>query len=61
MTERPFQTHDVQDEMDALMKLLGALPIYATRIGYRDDSTDEQRKFADSLFDVSAKWAEVRP
>jgi len=51
---------DELTEAEALRKLLDGLPIYATKIGYRNDSTDAEREFADVVFKVSDRWIELR-
>ena len=47
-------------EIEALRHLLDSLPIYATKIGYRFDSTDAERAFADAVFEVGRCWIELR-
>lgn len=41
-----------------LRQLLDALPIYATRIGYRSNSTEDQQAFGKFLFEVGRQWDE---
>ena len=48
-------------EMEQLRQLMEALPIYATRVGYRTDSTPEEREFADAIWKVVERWDEVKP
>jgi hypothetical protein len=50
----------MNDEANALRQLLDSLPIYATRIGYRTDSTDAERALGDAVFKVHERWAELR-
>jgi hypothetical protein len=47
-------------EMQALRQLLDGLPIYATRIGYRYDSTAEERAFGERVFELSKRWDELK-
>ena len=49
------------DDEKALRQLLDALPIYATRIGYRTDSTPQERAFGDAMWDISNRWGELKP
>ena len=46
------------DDMNALTRLLDGLPIYATRIGFHSNSTDEERAFANHMFDLHRQWNE---
>ena len=48
------------DDEKALRQLLDALPIYATRIGYRTDSTADERAFGDAMWDISHRWSELK-
>lgn len=50
-----------QTDAEALTQLLDALPIFATKLGYRDDSTPKERALADAAFKVHETWLEVRP
>lgn len=56
MTAQPFD-----NEADAMRHLMNTLPIYATRIGYRYDSTAEEMDLGKALFEVHEKWLEVKP
>ena len=47
-------------EMNAMRQLLDSLPIYATRIGYRTDSTPEEREFGELMFELDKRWRELR-
>jgi len=49
------------EEMKAMRQLLDSLPIYATRIGYRTDSTPEERAFGEAMFELDKRWQELRP
>lgn len=44
-----------------IRQLLDQLPIYATTIGYRFNSTDEERALGEALFKVHEAWQEVKP
>jgi hypothetical protein len=46
-------------EAETLRQLLDALPIYATRVGYRTDSTDEERRIADAAWAAHRAWTEA--
>ena len=54
-------TETPQEKVEMLRQLLDMLPIFATTIGYRCDSTDAEREFADALFKVTETWTEVKP
>jgi hypothetical protein len=47
-------------EAEAMRRLLDGLPIYATKIGFRTDSTPEERLLAEKIFKVHTTWAEIR-
>lgn len=47
-------------EAEALRQLLDALPIYATKIGYRTDATEADREFADAVLKLADRWTELR-
>lgn len=49
------------EEMKVLRQLLDSLPIYATRIGYRTDSTPEERVFGERMFELDKRWQELKP
>ena len=48
------------EEMRALERLLDTLPIYATRIGYRYDSSTAEREFGDKVFELHSRWNELQ-
>ena len=48
------------DDATALRQLLDTLPIYATRIGFRTDSTEAEKSLGDALFRVHERWLEVK-
>lgn len=56
MTAQPFAT-----EAEAMTHLMDNLPIYATKIGYRTDSTEAEATLGQALFAVHEKWLEVKP
>ena len=62
MSRADHQSADAKTEDDfaLLSSLLDQLPIWAIRIGYHSNSTDEQRKLADDLFAVFRVWIERR-
>lgn len=47
-------------EMEALRQLLASLPIYATRIGFRTNSTPEEREFGERVFELDKRWRELQ-
>jgi hypothetical protein len=49
------------DDEKALRQLLDALPIYAIRIGYRYDSTPEERAFGEAMLEIGRRWKELKP
>lgn len=49
-----------ESEAEAMRRLLDTLPIYATRIGYRTDSTPEERTLGEAVFKVHSCWLELR-
>lgn len=49
-----------ETEAGELWRLLDGLPLLATRIGYRPDSTPEERAFGMAVFKVAGRWAELR-
>lgn len=46
-------------EADMLRRLLDELPIYAVRVGYRIDSTDEERRIGDAAWAAHRAWIEA--
>jgi len=52
--------YDPVDEAKALRQLLDTLPIYAARVGYRTDSTADERAFGEAVFKVHDRWVELR-
>lgn len=50
-----------ETEAETMVKLMDMLPIFATKIGYRSDSTEEERKLGEAIFRVHEKWVEVKP
>jgi hypothetical protein len=51
---------DTEAIAEVLDKVLGPLPIYATRIGYRHDSTDYERRLGEFLFQIAREWDEFK-
>lgn len=51
-------TEKALDDEFALRQLLNGLPIYASRIGIRSNSTPEQTEFMHFLFQVHEQWRE---
>ena len=51
---------DTEAIVEVLDKVLGPLPIYATRIGYRHDSTAYERRLGDFLFKIAREWDEFK-
>ena len=51
---------NLNEEGQQVWQMLDALPIFATRVGFRTDSTDDERRFAEALFAVNEKWQELR-
>lgn len=47
-------------EAEAMRRLMDGLPIYATKIGFRTDSTPEEELLARKLFKVSDAWLAIR-
>jgi hypothetical protein len=47
-------------DQEALTNLLDALPIYATKIGYRTDSTPEEQAFGEAMFDLHNRWLDFK-
>lgn len=41
-------------------ELMGPMPIFATRIGYRYDSTPAERRLGEWLMKVQREWVELR-
>ena len=62
MTDRPevLDEYDAQGQAHVLRQILDSLPIHAVKIGYRTDSTPEQREFADAVFELHKRWEELR-
>lgn len=52
-------TRKGQSDAILLLQIMMNLPIYATRIGYRDNSNAQERKLADALFDASKVFQEA--
>lgn len=50
----------VISESEAMRRLLDGLPIYATKIGFRTDSTPEEELLARKIFKVSDAWVAIR-
>lgn len=51
---------DVAGEAKHLGELLASLPIYATRVGFRRDSTDAERKIGEAAFAAHEAFLEHR-
>lgn len=43
-----------------MQEILDALPIYAVKIGYRSESTIEERKLGEDLFTLHERWLELK-
>ncbi len=50
---------DGRTEATALRQLLDMLPIYAVRVGYRVDSTIEERSIADAAWAAHRAWTDA--
>ena len=51
-------TAKAKSDEDVLRYVLDSLPIIATRIGFRYNSTPEERSFGDFLWQVHRQWGE---
>lgn len=55
-TDEMTRKGDSDDQV--LRELFDALPIYATRIGFRTNSTEDQQAFGKFLFEIGRQWNE---
>jgi len=46
----------MNQEAQDLKRLLDMLPIYATRVGYRTDSTPEEQRIGEAAFEAHRAW-----
>lgn len=51
---------DAEAVVELLDSVLGPMPIFATRIGYRMNSTPEERRLGEFLFRIAREWEEFK-
>ena len=51
-------TAKAKSDEDVLRYIFDSLPIIATRIGFRHNSTPEEQSFGDFLWQVHRQWGE---
>lgn len=64
----PMNDQQTRDELtrkgdsddQVLRQILDQLPIFATRLGFRTNSTQEQEEFARFLFRTHQQWLEFK-
>jgi hypothetical protein len=51
---------DAEAVRELLDSVLGPMPIYATRIGYRTNSTPDERRLGMFLFRIAREWDDFK-